>query len=99
LKPCTAQGTDCAGDIVTVCDGFNLSEYNCAALGGTCSKTGGSARCKRPADGCTPFDPGLNKCTGTQISLCIGGKPATFDCASVSKQCVAGAGAQSSHCG
>ncbi|HEY8042572.1 MAG TPA: hypothetical protein VIF15_22375 [Polyangiaceae bacterium] len=99
LKPCSAAGTSCSGDVVDVCDGFDESEFDCAALGGTCSAKGGAARCVRADDTCTPFDADQNTCTGTSISVCVGGQRQSFDCASVGLTCVPGAGASSGHCG
>lgn len=95
---CTALGTQCVGDVVQVCDGVNWSAFDCAALGGTCSSTGGSAICVSSGDQCTPFDPSINQCSGTNISLCVGGKKQTFDCASVGLTCLPGT-AVSAHCG
>jgi hypothetical protein len=98
VKGCTAQGTDCDGNAVSVCDGFTRSEYDCEALGGTCTKAAGTARCRRDNDTCVPEEPSINLCTGTKIELCIGGKHTPFDCASVSMKCVPGGGGLSGHC-
>jgi hypothetical protein len=99
VEACTAQTTDCEGNAASVCDGFTRSLYDCAALGGTCTKAAGTARCKRDSDTCAPEDPAVNQCTGTIVSLCIGGAPTTFDCATVGLQCVPGAASASGHCG
>jgi hypothetical protein len=96
---CTAQGTDCAGNAVSVCDGFTRSQYDCAALGGTCTKASGTARCKRADDVCAPEDPSVNQCSGSNLSLCVGGHPTSFDCARVGMKCVPGGGSLSGHCG
>ena len=98
VETCAAVGTDCAAAAVAVCDGFQLSKFDCSALGGTCSKKGGPAHCVRPSDACTPYDATINTCTGTRISLCVGGAPSSFDCASISGACIPGAGALSGHC-
>ena len=99
VEPCSAVGTDCAGTSVAACDGSELSRFDCAALGGTCSKKGGPAHCVRPADACSPFDTSVNACSGSTIALCTGGTPVSFDCGSIGLSCKPAAGAQSSHCG
>lgn len=99
LKTCATAGSECDNRIVSVCDGFDRAEFDCQALGGTCSKTAGSARCQRPTDECAPEDPKVNVCTGSKISLCVGGKSTTFDCASVGLGCVPGTGAVTGRCG
>jgi hypothetical protein len=96
---CSAQGTDCAGPAATVCDGFQRSQFDCDALGGTCTKAAGTARCKRPNDACAPDDPTINQCSATTISLCVGGKATSIDCATVGLKCVPGNASVSGHCG
>jgi hypothetical protein len=98
-KPCSNAGTSCAGDVVDVCDGYTISEFDCASMGARCSATNGPALCVRPGDACTPFDADENVCTGTSISLCVGGQKQKLDCASLGLSCVPGAGAASAHCG
>jgi hypothetical protein len=98
-EPCTSPGTTCSGMVLQVCDGTTLSNFDCAALGDTCSAQGGPAICVHSGDTCTPFDTGENQCNGSSISLCIGGQPATFDCASIGMTCVPASGATSGHCG
>ncbi len=99
VKECTQTGTACDGTVIAVCDGFHRSEFDCQALGGTCSKTGSNAHCARPNDECTPFDTTVNTCAGSTISLCVGGKKASLDCAATGLQCLPGSGAQSGRCG
>ena len=84
---------------MAVCDGFDRGEFDCATLGGTCSKTAGTARCARPGDACGPDDQAINVCTGTKLSLCVGGKTVTYDCAKDGLGCIAGTTAQSGRCG
>jgi hypothetical protein len=102
---CNSPGTSCAATdsgpptVLQVCDGLDLSNFNCAALGVTCSTNGGAAICTHPGDTCTPSDNGENKCNGSSISLCVGGHPATFDCASIGMSCVPASGSTSGHCG
>jgi hypothetical protein len=98
LRPCTGAGASCAGDVVSVCDGYNLSEFDCAAQGATCAKNGANARCVRDTDTCTPLDSNLHVCDGSAISLCFGGQRVRFDCASIEKRCEPGKGSQSGHC-
>jgi hypothetical protein len=99
VETCAAVGSDCAGHSVVVCDGFQLSKFDCSALGGTCSKTGGPAHCVRTADRCTSFGAAANVCVGTSIALCVGGSMTTFDCASIGLTCKPAIGALSAHCG
>jgi hypothetical protein len=91
VQLCPDTSSDCDKDRVKVCDFDRYSIFDCAKLGGTCSKDLGSALCVRPGDTCTPFDPDVNVCTGTSISLCLAGAKTSFDCASIKKTCVAGA--------
>lgn len=97
--PCSSPGTSCSGTTLQVCDGVDESDFDCAALGGTCSTQGGAAICVHAGDTCTPFDDGENQCNGSSISLCIGGRPTTLDCASIGKACVPASGPTSGHCG
>jgi hypothetical protein len=97
--PCSSPGTSCSGTTLQVCDGTNLSDFDCAALGDTCSTQAGAAICVHSGDTCTPFDIGVNQCTGSSISLCVGGHPLTFDCASIGMSCVPASGPTSGHCG
>lgn len=98
LRACTAEGATCNGDVVAVCDAFNISEFDCASMGAKCAKNGSSARCARDTDQCSPLDGNLNTCTDSTLSLCVGGKPVAFDCASIGKNCVPGKGSQSGRC-
>ena len=98
-KLCASAGTSCSGTTVEVCDGEELSEFDCAALGQTCSSKAGPALCVGSSDECSPFDTSVNECTGTSISLCVGGKKESFDCSSLGLSCIPGAGAASGHCG
>jgi hypothetical protein len=99
VKACTTVGARCIGDVVSVCDGDNYSEYDCKALGAKCEASEGVPRCRRADDECTPLDVGIDACAsdGTEaIALCVSGKRATFDCASIGLRCVASPGARGS---
>jgi len=96
---CGSPGSTCAGTTLQVCDGSNLSNFDCAALGDTCSTQGGAAICVGTNDTCTPFDTSVNQCNGSSVSLCIGGHPVNFDCASIGKSCLPASGPTSGHCG
>jgi hypothetical protein len=98
VEQCPSPGSSCSGAVVLVCDGFQQAHFDCATLGGTCSTQGGPARCVRKSDTCTPFDATVNTCSGTSVSLCVGGKAASFDCASVGLSCKAAMGALSGRC-
>lgn len=96
-RNCSGTGASCAGDIVEVCDNFEVSLFDCPAIGRTCDATQGLARCASPADACTPFDLDVNVCNGTSLEVCIGGKRSAFDCASAGLDCIP-TGAALGHC-
>ena len=99
FKSCpTAGQVACSGDLVQSCDGLTLSEFDCAALGGTCDGSGAVPRCALPTDTCSPYDGTSNVCTADVVSLCVNGQPASFDCTSVGMHCVAGSGKITAHC-
>jgi hypothetical protein len=97
LKP----ADDCAGTSVRFCTGSTIgqTEFDCQAVGRTCSVASGVARCVGPNDQCTPFDSTVNTCSGSSITLCIGGAKSTFDCKSIGKTCLPGDAATTAHCG
>ena len=101
--PCPLEDVrdECDGTSVLHCAGGLLAqtELDCAAVGRTCSSANSSARCVGASDTCTPFDATMNVCSGTRISLCIGGVPQSFDCQSQQMQCMPGNATQSAHCG
>jgi hypothetical protein len=97
-KRCTTLAINCTATTISLCDSTYVSDFNCAAFGGTCDTTG-FPRCTRPGETCTPQDGDIDLCTGTSsITLCVGGAKTTFDCASIGKTCVAASGGQSAHC-
>jgi hypothetical protein len=99
-EACTSVGAlVCDGNIVKSCDGTEQSPFNCADMGGTCSSKQNAIYCARPADTCTPLDPDVNVCSGSSLSLCVGGQKTSFDCSSISKQCLPGLVPQTPHCG
>lgn len=91
IQLCSDTSSDCDKDRVKVCDNDRYSVFDCAKLGGTCNKDLGAALCVRPGDTCTPFDPDINVCAGSSISLCLGGAKTSFDCATIQKMCASGA--------
>jgi hypothetical protein len=101
--PCPLQDVrdQCDGTSVLHCAGGLMAqtELDCAPIGRTCSSASSSARCVGLADTCTPFDSTMNVCSGSTISLCIGGVPQSFDCQSQQMQCLPGSATQSAHCG
>jgi hypothetical protein len=98
---CSAPGeTQCQGDKVLVCTGYESSEYDCASrMGGTCTADGGGARCIVPPAACSPYDANVHVCNGTTISLCIDGRDVCFDCASIGLKCIEGASGATARCG
>jgi hypothetical protein len=102
---------DTGGTSVIHCAGGVLAEteLDCAATGRACSTTSGVARCVDPStDQCTPFlmDGTVNACVAldaggpaTAISLCIGGRKTSFDCASIDLSCQPSTDTQTAHCG
>lgn len=100
--PCDEPGKSvCApdGTRVRVCDGALASEFDCTAMGGYCRDEPSGARCARATDECTPDATGIDVCQGSIISLCIGGKRATFDCADVGLACIPASEQDRGHCG
>jgi hypothetical protein len=92
----------CDGTSVLACAGglTAQTEFDCFAVGRTCAiSSAGDARCVATTDTCTPFDPGQNQCSGTKITVCIGGAPSSYDCSAIGKSCVAGGANQTAHCG
>jgi hypothetical protein len=96
-KRCNALSVGCATGVATICDSVYESHYDCNNYGGTCDQTS-FPRCTLPNETCTPFDPDVDVCSGSSITLCYGGQKTTFDCASVGKTCVAGTNGQTDHC-
>jgi len=96
---CPAINTACTGTVVSVCDGQELNGYDCGRLGGTCDNMGNAIHCSLPTDTCSPADGDVNVCSGTSITLCVGGQKTSFDCASIQKMCVPGTAPQGPHCG
>jgi len=100
--PCPLQDVrdGCDGPSVLHCAGglSAQTEIDCAAVGRGCSTSNaaGVARCVAAGDTCTPFDADEGQCSGSAISLCVGGVKQTFDCASQGMQCVPG---PPGHCG
>jgi hypothetical protein len=92
----------CDGTSVLACAGglAAQTEFDCAAVGRHCAvSTADDARCVASTDTCTPFDATQNVCSGTSITVCIGGVPSSFDCSTIGLGCVAGGANQTSHCG
>lgn len=100
--PCDEPGKSvCApdGTRVRVCDGALASEFDCTAMDGYCRDEPSGARCVRVTDTCTPGATGIDVCQGSTISLCIGGKNATFDCADIGLACIPPSGQGHGYCG
>ncbi|MFO0675006.1 MAG: hypothetical protein U0169_00590 [Polyangiaceae bacterium] len=98
VKACSNVGARCRDDVAVACDGFNESEFDCKALGGTCSQQEGPSLCVLPDATCTPFDVDANGCTGNTLAICVGGRKSTFDCGSVGLACVGATGSRSGRC-
>jgi hypothetical protein len=103
ILPCQKAGdAECSPDgaRARICTGTIASEIDCGAIGGACAAEGAGVRCARPSDACGPTDPGVDACDGATLSLCVGGQPVAFDCASVGLGCQPGDGAgRSGSCG
>ena len=84
LPACSKVGATCEGDVDNVCSDSSLFQYDCGAMGLSCSVTGRSDYCLAP--GCKPADVDTN-CTescsadGKRLTLCYGGAPYTVSCA------------------
>jgi hypothetical protein len=98
---CTNFGATCGDGGVVVCDTYEASYFDCAAVCGTCASAMGAIYCSHPTDKCTPLDMNTNLCApdGKTLSLCIAGQPTTFDCSTIGKSCVPGTAPQTPHCG
>ncbi|HEY8041901.1 MAG TPA: hypothetical protein VIF15_18985 [Polyangiaceae bacterium] len=106
VAPCPLDNAAdrCDHDFVLHCAGGPTAqtEFDCAAVGRTCtsSNPAGVARCAHATgDACTPFDAAQNQCSGSTISVCVGGSSQSFDCASVGMTCVAADATHTAHCG
>jgi hypothetical protein len=103
--PCPAKQLKdtCDGDSVLHCAGDLLAqtEIACGAVGRTCTtqNAAGAARCVGGSDSCNAFDPQQNQCSGTSISVCIGGAKTAVDCATFDAGCVPGDATHTAHCG
>jgi len=96
-KTCNSLAVTCSGSTVEICDGYFISDYDCAAYGGTCDQTG-FPRCKRPNESCTPLDGDVDVCTANSLTMCVNGQKSSFDCTTLGKTCAAASGGQSGHC-
>jgi hypothetical protein len=96
---------ECDGLAVVHCAGGFMAqtELNCEPFEAGCSAQNapGVARCVSPAAKCTPFDQDQNQCNGTSISVCIGGQPATVNCAGTGffTTCQPNDATHTAHCG
>jgi len=100
--PCDEPGKAiCAPDStrVRVCDGALASEFDCTAMDGMCQNESFGGRCVLATDNCTPDEPGIDVCQGSTISLCIGGKKVSFDCADLGLSCIPSSGQDGGYCG
>jgi hypothetical protein len=68
--------TSCSGDTLQRCDDNVLSTTDCNAVGASC--VGG--QCVGRGDACDPQRTD-GSCSGTQATVCVGGRLATQDCA------------------
>jgi len=100
-KSCSLEsaGAACSNDVVAVCDGEQISEFNCRTLGGTCDSDHGAPHCALPTDECSTVGPGIDDCDGTTITLCAGGKKKSYDCARVGLSCLPAAQGAPARCG
>lgn len=100
LKACSATSVTCgaSGTNVSVCDGVQVGEFNCLALGGTCDGIAALPRCKLPNEQCSPYDVNVDQCTGSTLAMCVGGRKQSFDCASIGLVCKPAAGMVGAHC-
>jgi len=101
--PCPAHGTDDRCDMSTVvhCAGGVLAEteFDCSHTQRTCLQTSGAARCMGTNDACSQIDSDINVCSGSAISLCVGGQKTSLDCSSIGRMCMPATPTQTPHCG
>lgn len=90
----------CEDGALWVCDGLFETEFDCASASLDCvEKTGESAMCMPKGAACSPFDPLANQCSGSTLTVCVGGKMLPVDCAAFGMTCKPAAQGQSAHCG
>ena len=83
LPTCSQSSVTCESDVDTVCSSGSLFEYDCGAVGLSCSVTAGSDYCLAP--GCKAADVDTH-CTEScsadskQLTFCYGGAPYTVNC-------------------
>ncbi|HEY2365526.1 MAG TPA: hypothetical protein VGH87_04030 [Polyangiaceae bacterium] len=96
-KVCNSLAISCSGNTVEICDGYFVSDFDCATYGGTCDQTA-FPRCKRPNESCTALDGDVDVCAGNALTLCVNGEKTSFDCTTLGKTCAGASGGQSGHC-
>jgi hypothetical protein len=83
-EPCSAPATPtCQGEIATVCSDGALFQYDCGAVGLSCSVNADAEYCFAP--GCTAADVDTDcqeSCSedGSSLTFCYGGAPYTVKC-------------------
>jgi hypothetical protein len=78
---CDAKGR------VSVCADTVVIVYDCNALGESCVAGTSSVSCVPKGAACNPSSPGINVCTGDQISVCLAGVKSMIDCTSFGAHC------------
>jgi hypothetical protein len=79
---CNANNYDdqCVDGAVSTCNFLgSVSPTDCTALGQQCVQ-GDQPYCSAQGAACTPYSPGIGNCQGQVLSLCMSGKPLSFDC-------------------
>jgi hypothetical protein len=76
----TTFSDECVDGAVTTCNYYGTeSPTDCNALGDKCVQ-GNQPFCIPSNATCTPFTPGIGGCEDDVVSLCIDGKPFSYDC-------------------
>ena len=104
ILPCSTPGpAGCSADglLARVCDGALEADFDCAAIGGTC--TGGGSPmggwCTPPGSTCDMTESWVDACAGSTIAVCVAGQSTAFDCSTVGLLCLSPTGGGSGYCG
>jgi hypothetical protein len=87
---CKPGAMRCVGDQLRTCAIDAEVIVSCSVFNERCvvdGPAGGPARCANQ-DSCNPRSPAMNVCSGSKISVCVGEREASFDCASIGLGCL-----------
>jgi hypothetical protein len=88
----------CEDDVLLVCDGLELVDFDCSSLGGSCNPDNPTAGCVLPGAACSPENGDETTCSGDVLSLCVAGRRRSVDCEAIGMSCVAASGGRTARC-